>query len=106
MQIGLINDNYFSLNSLFRKDLQLELTPKECQFVIRGLKYAVDAMGLGPIKKRRDKSLYNNYSNQCPYQLVEYAVHLLLAFREKPIRRLTVQDAVIKQIFLDFKRLP
>lgn len=101
--VGLINHQYFSLHSLFKKDLGMQLTHKECQFLARGLKYADNALGLSKVDRRRDITLNNNYSTQYPYELVEYACHLLLAFRERPVSRQAKQDVLIESIFYSLK---
>lgn len=75
-----INSSYFSLSSLFRNYIKVNLTAKECQFLAKGLKYATDKYNLLPIKKRRDPTLYNNYSSQYDYKLMEYAVALYVDY--------------------------
>ncbi len=97
---GLTNsDKYFSLSSLFRVRLGMHLTHSECQFLARGLKYAHAARGLGEVKKRRDITLKNNYSNQYDPSLLEYACHLLLIYQEKKPATQVRQDLLIKAVF-------
>lgn len=101
LNLGLTNTYYFSLNSLFKVRLRMHVTHKEAQFLARGLKYANNALQLGVVKKRRDITLRNNYSSQYPRELMEYACHLLLAYRKRPICTQVRQDVLIKNIFTD-----
>lgn len=104
-----LNESYFSLNSLFRVQCRIDLTPKECQFLAKGLKYAVDKFNLLPIKKRRDVTLNNNYSNQYDYKLVGYAINLYIDYgslnKFNPRISLSTyqKDKIIKDLAEEFK---
>lgn len=67
---------YFSLSSLFRNKLGVNLTPVECQALSYSLKYATTRLKLSSVKKRRDKTLGGNRSPQYDTVLEHFAQSL------------------------------